>query len=133
VLDIEAKTLAEMVNTIIIPAAIEFQTQLADSLASLASLDSKKLVHLVSGALDDRTSLVESISADIYYIRVRIKEMGDLLHKAHAMELEKKTAFFFSTLKPVLEHIRKHVDELEALMPDELWHLPKYREMLFIA
>lgn len=38
-----------------------------------------------------------------------------------------------SELKPLMEHIRRHVDDLESKMPDNLWMLPKYKEMLFIC
>jgi glutamine synthetase len=59
--------------------------------------------------------------------------MHDILKQGHDMELEKKTDLFFKELKPQMEHIRKHVDELETMMPDDMWLLPKYREMLFIS
>jgi glutamine synthetase len=59
--------------------------------------------------------------------------MGAILEKIHKVDdLEKKTALLFSELKPQMEHIRRHVDALEASVPDNLWSLPKYREMLFI-
>jgi len=47
-------------------------------------------------------------------------------------DLEKRTAILFCELKPQMEHIRKHVDAIESSIPDGIWSLPKYREMLFI-
>jgi glutamine synthetase type III len=49
------------------------------------------------------------------------------------MELEARTAYFFTDLKSHMAHIRRHVDALEQTMSDSLWTLPKYREMLFIS
>ena len=44
----------------------------------------------------------------------------------------KKAKLYFDELKPLMEHIRRHVDDLERVVSDEDWDLPKYREMLFI-
>ena len=82
--------------------------------------------------IDDRKELA-GLTADIYYIRKNLKEMDALLEKAHHLDLEAKTALFFSELKPHMLHVRKHVDALESVMPDSMWVLPKYREMLFIS
>jgi glutamine synthetase len=137
VLDIEAKTLAEMVNTMILPKAIDFERSLGESLKLLESFEDfktdGKTVELPAGVVEDRKSQLLTVSSDIYYIRKNIREMFDILNKSHDLELEEKTDLFFKELKPQMEHIRKHVQELEAMMPDDLWLLPKYREMLIIA
>lgn len=131
VIDIEARTLMEMVNTVVLPAAYEYQSDVANSLDTLNDLSDK--LNLIDGVLDDRKEALEQLSADIYYVRKNIGKLAEQLEKAEDMELEKKTALFFSDLKPQMEHVRKHVDALEMAMPDNLWQLPKYREMLFIA
>ena len=131
VIDIEAKTLVEMAKTQILPNAYEYQSDLTNGYESLTDVSGK--LNLESGILDDRKELLESISAHIYYVRKNVKEIEDLLEKSESMELEAKTAFFFNELKPQMEHVRKHVDALESVMPDAMWQLPKYREMLFIA
>lgn len=131
VLDIEAKTLAEMTQTQILPAGIEYQTTLAENLALISDLASSE-ISSVKGAVEDRKELFEEFTSELVYIRKNIKEMQKVLEKGHELDLEKKCALFFTDLKNILFHIRKHVDKLETMMPDELWHLPKYREMLFI-
>ncbi|MBN1760484.1 MAG: glutamine synthetase III [Chitinispirillaceae bacterium] len=131
VIDIEAKTLIEMAKTQILPNAYEYQSDLANGFESISDVAGK--LSLESGILEDRKELLESVSADIYYVRKNVKEIEKLLEKAESMELEEKTAFFFNELKPQMEHVRKHVDALETVMPDAQWQLPKYREMLFIA
>jgi glutamine synthetase len=131
ILDIEARTLMEIVNTQVLPAAYEYQGDVANGLDSLNDLSDK--LNLKDGVLDDRKEALEKLSADIFYVRKNIKVLAEQLEKAEEMKLEEKTAFFFSDLKPQMEHVRKHVDALEMAMPDNLWQLPKYREMLFIA
>jgi glutamine synthetase len=131
VLDIEARALMEMVNTQVLPNAYEYQTDIGNSLDTLNELSGR--LNLVDGVIDDRKTMLEKLSTDIYFVRRNIKIIDELLEKAEKMELEEKTAFFFSDLKPQMEHVRSHVDALEKVMPDSLWQLPKYREMLFIG
>ncbi len=137
VLDIEARTLAEMAETMVLPKAMEFEKLLSESLKILESFEDfrtdGKTEALPSGVLHDRRELFIKLSSDIYYIRKNIKEMHEILKNSHDMELEKKTELFFNQLKPQMEHIRKHVEEMEVMMPDDMWLLPKYREMLFIS
>ncbi len=133
VLDIEARTLAEMVGTQILPNAYSYQSDVASGLEILRDLSDDNTIKMVEGALEDRKEQFEKLTADIYYIRKNLKEMDALLEKAHHMDLEQKCAFFFSDLKPHMQHIRRHVDALESVMPDEMWTLPKYREILFIS
>jgi glutamine synthetase len=137
VLDIEAKTLAEIATTMVIPKAIEFETKLGESLKTFENFvdirTDGKSASLPAGVVEDRKDMLAKLSTDIYYIRKNLSEMNDILKTSHDMDLEKKTDLFFKELKPQMLHIRKHVDELESMMPDDMWLLPKYREMLFIS
>jgi len=131
-IDIEAKCLSEIVKTQLLPVAYDYQTDLAHSLEMLKDVVDSKIASVVDGAFDDRKEAFENLTADIYYISKNLKALEEALHKAHSMDLEAKTAFFFSEIKAHMDHIRKHVDALESSMPDAAWPLPKYREMLFI-
>ncbi|NLD94616.1 MAG: glutamine synthetase type III [Fibrobacter sp.] len=131
-LDIEAKSLAEIVKTQLLPVAYDYQTDLAHSLEMLKDVVDSKIASIVDGAFADRKEAFEVLTADIYYISKNLKALDEALHKAHSMDLEAKTAFFFNEIKAHMAHIRKHVDALESTMPDAAWPLPKYREMLFI-
>ena len=132
ILDIEAKTLGEMVTTMVIPAAIEFQYDVGKNFAQLKELVGPHKLDIPEAAVADRKDLYERLSKEIYYARKNVQDMYALLEKAAGMDLEEKCAFFFAQLKPQLAHIRKHVDALETMMPDDVWLLPKYREMLFV-
>ncbi|MGE5671816.1 MAG: glutamine synthetase type III, partial [Fibrobacterota bacterium] len=131
-IDIEAKCLGEIVRTQLLPVAYDYQTDLAHSLEMLKDVVDSKIASIVDGALADRREAFEALTADIYYISKNLKALEEALHKAHSMDLEAKTAFFFTEIKANMAHIRKHVDALESSMPDAAWPLPKYREMLFI-
>jgi len=133
IIDIEAKTLLEMVNTEVLPPAYDFQVSVANGLDVLLDYTENAVVKLVEGAVDDRKELFADLSANVFYIRKNVKALKALLNKADGLEEIEYADMCFNDIKPVLDHIRKHVDELEAVMPDTLWNLPKYKEMLFIA
>jgi glutamine synthetase len=131
-LEIEANTLSEMVNASIIPAGFKYQKLLSDNLAVLGSLKKAVGLKLDKAALDDQKEHLSEIVAKIYYVRRNTAEMAKLLEKSHKLDSEERAELYFEELKPLMEHIRKHVDALERVVADDLWELPKYREMLFV-
>ena len=132
VLEIEANTLNEMVNASIVPAGLEYQKLLSDNLAVLTGLKKGGAVKLDAAVVNDLKEHLADISSKIYYVRRNTKEMSKLLEKGTSMSAEKRAEMYYEDLKPLMEHIRKHVDDLEKVVSDEHWDLPKYREMLFI-
>jgi glutamine synthetase len=133
-LEIEARTLSEMVKTQILPSAYNYQSDIASGLEVLRDLSDDMTIDMTEGALEDRKDVFEKLTAEIFYIRKNLKELDARMKKAREItETEKKAAFFFSDIQSQIDHIRQHVDALESTMPDELWLLPKYREMLFIS
>jgi glutamine synthetase len=72
------------------------------------------------------------VVSKIYYVRRNTNEIDKLLEKARGHSDERRAELYFKELKPLMEHIRKHVDQLECVVSDDTWDLPKYREMLFI-
>lgn len=133
VIIIEARTLKEMVNTQILPSAYDYQSSIASGLQKLIDIGKNGAVKFHEEVIDDRRDVLTAISEHILYVRKNMKELENILLKSESMELESRAAFFFSNLKPHIEHIRRHVDALETIMPDSEWQLPKYREMLFIS
>ncbi len=131
VLEIEANTLNEMVNATVVPAGFEYQKMLSDNLAVLNTL-AEQGVKVEAAALADQKEHLNDVVSKIYYVRRNAKEMEKLLEKAAQLDGEKRAKLYFEELKPLMEHIRKHVDALECVVSDEHWDLPKYREMLFI-
>ncbi|MFA6320657.1 MAG: glutamine synthetase III [Candidatus Omnitrophota bacterium] len=131
-LEIEANTLNEMVNASIIPAGYEYEKLLADNLNDLASLKKAASFKVAAEAFKDSEEHLAEVASKIYYVRRNAKEMMSLLEKAEKMHHEERAKLYFDKLKPLMEHIRMHADQLERVVSDEHWDLPKYREMLFI-
>ena len=131
-LEIEANTLKEMVNASVVPAGYEYEKLLASTLHELSNLKKSAGLKLDLAALKDKKEHLAEIVAKIYYVRRNTLEMDKLLDKAQKVNSEKRAEIYFKELKPLMEHIRKHVDQLECVVSDDAWDLPKYREMLFI-
>jgi glutamine synthetase len=133
ILDIEARTLSDMVTTQVLPPAYLFRSDMANALDMLIDYNEDKSIRMPDGVVDDGKELFLDLTSDIFYIRKNVKLMHELLKKASTLDLEEKCRLFFTELRPLMAHIRKHVDDLESKLPDDLWMLPKYREMLFIC
>jgi len=131
-LEIEANTLNEMVNASIVPAGYEYEKLLAENLKNVVGLKKNAGLKIDPAASSDQKEHLAEIVSKIYYVRRNIKEMAKLLEKAEKLDNEERAKAYFEELKPLMEHIRRHVDDLERVVSDEHWDLPKYREMLFI-
>jgi glutamine synthetase len=131
-LEIEAHTLYEMVNASVVPFGYEYAKLLADNLGGLVHLEKDASFTLPDAVIKDQKEHLAEVFEKIYYVRKNAKEMSELLEKAKDIDGEKRAKLYFDELKPLMEHIRKHVDALECVVSDEHWDLPKYREMLFI-
>ena len=131
-LEIEANTLNEMVNASVVPAGYKYEKLLASTLDELVRLKKSTSLKVNAEALKDKKDHLCDVVAKIYYVRKNATEMVKLLDKAKQLSDEKRAEAYFSQLKPLMEHIRKHVDALECVVSDDAWDLPKYREMLFI-
>ena len=131
-LEIEASTLNEMVNASVVPAGYKYEKLLASTLDKIVRLQKNVNLRVEQAALKDKKEHLNEVILKIYYVRRNAAEMVKLLEKAKKLSDEKRSEIYFEELKPLMEHIRKHVDELECVVPDDTWDLPKYREMLFI-
>ena len=131
-LEIEANTLNEMVNSCIVPAGCEYEQLLANNLLKLSSLKKEVKLKLDEAVLNDQKAHLSEVAEKIYYVRRNSKELVKLLGEAAKLNHEERAELYFKELKPLMEHIRRHADDLERVVSDEHWDLPKYREMLFI-
>ena len=118
---VEARLTLEIANTVILPAALRYQTELATNIASLQSI----------GADADTTTLDE-LSASIKALRAAIAVIrAELGHRA-ASSVEQQAQHSRDALLPAMTSVRAAADDLEGLVADDLWPLPTYQEMLFI-
>ncbi len=126
---IEARVIGDLATNHIIPIAIRYQNTLIENVKGLKDvLDAKTYMNLAKNQIQT----IKSISEHISQIKINVDEMVEHRKVANAMEsLESQAFAYLSNVFPYLESIRTHVDKLEMLVDDELWPLPKYREMLF--
>ena len=118
----EAKLTLEMARTMIFPAAIRYQNELASTCANLKQLGYK----FDTDTLDKITELVKSLQDSIGALE---KSLGTT---AHGTTCWTKPATSATTCCRRWRKVRKYADELEGYVADDLWPLPTYQEMLFI-
>ncbi len=126
-IDIEAKILAQLATSHVIPSAIEYQGKLASNVASLKAAGLSKTLYDVQ---------IESITEIAKHVKIISESVTKLINesdKAHNISDTHKIALSMChKVKPLFDTIRKSSDALEFIIEDDLWKLPKYREMLFI-
>jgi len=131
-LEIEAKTLNEMVNSCIVPNAFDYQGLLSQNLEHIVHLESAAGLKFLEESVADMKNHLSEVTEMIYYVRKNAKAMIQFLEETKDLEEDEKAHRYFTDLKPIMEHIRKHADLLEGVISDEHWDLPKYRDMLFV-
>jgi glutamine synthetase len=117
----EASLTLEMAKTMIFPAAIRYQNELASTCANL------KLVgyEFDTNTLDKVTELAKSLQDAIGVLTMAIS-------KAPHDGALSAAGYCCSDVLPAMAMVRKYADELEGWVADDLWPLPTYQEMLFI-
>ncbi len=130
VIQIESRVLADLAGNHIIPTAIRYQNNLVENVKGLKEILS---VEQFEKQAEVQKYIIGKISEHIIEIRQDVQKMIEKRKEANAIEEADKMAFFYcNEVRPYLDTIRYHVDKLELLVDDEMWTLPKYREMLFI-
>jgi glutamine synthetase len=80
-----------------------------------------------------RKELIKEIGGHISNIKSKVKEMVEARKKANVVDnIVVKSKLYNSSVLPFLEDIRSDIDKLELIVDNELWPLPKYRELLFV-
>lgn len=126
---IEARVMGDLATNHIIPIAIRYQNLLIENVRGLqAVLDQKTYTKLSKVQVQS----IREISEHINEIRVGVASMVDARRKTNKIEdIEEQAGMYDRDVRSHFERIRYHVDKLELLVDDELWPLPKYRELLF--
>ncbi len=126
---IESRILGDIAINHIVPTAVAYQNRLIDNLCGLKQLFEEEEYNVLS---EDRKDLIREISSHVTAIKRLVKRMTDERHKANTAKEESETAMIYDkTVRPTMEEIRSHIDELELVVDDDCWPLPKYRELLF--
>jgi glutamine synthetase len=78
-------------------------------------------------------SLIEESASHITHIKALVDQMVENRKNANCIENDREKAIVYhDTVMPMLDDIRHYIDQLELIVDNEMWTLPKYREMLFI-
>ncbi len=127
---IESRVLGDLAINHIIPVATKYQSQLVDNVVKLKSLFSG---DKGAGIIAPDLETIEKISDHMSVIKRRVAEMIEARKRANRIESEREKAIaYHDTVLPPMEEIRYHIDKLELMVDNEMWPLPKYRELLFI-
>ena len=117
----EAQSAIQIAKTMILPAAYRYQGELVGTAHKLKDLG--KTVHI--GTLDTLTTLVGELEGAIIALEKAAGHHG-------GGDIQAEVAHFHGTVIPAMVALREVADQLESILPDDLWPLPTYREMLFI-
>ncbi len=118
---VEAKLSLELGTTMILPAAVRYQTELAQNVAALKA----------AGVAAD-TTLLQEVSAPIAELTAALATLKSALSGHSAESALDEATHAQKALLPAMEAVRAAADELEAVVADDLWPLPTYQEMLYI-
>ncbi|MDR2233027.1 MAG: glutamine synthetase III [Tannerella sp.] len=129
-IQIEARVLGDLVINHIVPVAIRYQSILLDNIAKFkAVFPAEKADELC--ALNIKW--VEDISRHVSMIKSNVDAMVEARGRANQIDsVYEKALAYHDAVLPYFDVIRFHADSLELIVDDEMWPLPKYRELLFI-
>lgn len=129
-IQIEARVLGDLVMNHIIPVATRYQSILIDNVFKIKNLFPADKVEAI--AAKDMEE-IEKIALHMHAIKEQANAMVEARKVANRIENERDKAIaYHDCIEPYMEEIRYHVDKLELMIDNEIWPLPKYRELLFI-
>ena len=126
---IESRIIGDLAINHIIPTAIIYQNRLLENLRGLKEIFSSEEFETLGA---ERKEAVKEIQFRILDIKRLVSEMIDARRIANRKTSQVEKAYSYQeSVSPYMEKIREHIDELELEIDDEIWPLPKYRELLF--
>ena len=127
---IEARVLGDLAMNHIIPVATRYQGLLLDNVYKIKALYDNERASVIAA---QDFALIEEISIHLNAIKTLVDDMVEARKVANKIENEREKAVAYSrTVAPFFEEIRYHIDKLELIVDNEMWTLPKYRELLFL-
>jgi glutamine synthetase len=124
-IEIEIRLMVELFKTMVLPAAIQHQKTLSDSIIACESVRK-------GGKLKSQRESLNSLADEIEAAITVCDKLDKALEKAASLELSKSAEALCEKALPLMEAFRASVDRIETMVDDSLWPLPKYRELLFI-
>ena len=128
-IQIESRVLADLATNHIVPTAIKYQNVLIQNVRGLKEIFPEQYRELAA----EEMRTIEQIAVHVKAIRENVHEMVEQRKRFNNEEnIERRAEGYLLTVRPYIDAIRSHIDELEYIVDDELWPLPKYREMMAI-
>ena len=118
---VEAKLALELGTTVILPAAVRYQTELAQNVATLKA-----------AGVDADTTMLEAVSAPIAELTAALGTLKAALSEHAGESALDEATHAQNALLPAMDAVRAAADKLETVVADDLWPLPTYQEMLYI-
>ena len=129
-IQIEARVLGDLAINHIIPVATRYQSVLIDNVFKIKSLFPAEKREIIA---NQDMEEIEKIASHMLIIKEEVAAMVDARKVANKIEDEREKAIaYHDNVAPYMEKIRYHIDKLELMVDNEMWPLPKYRELLFI-
>lgn len=129
-IQIEARVLGDLAINHIIPVATRYQALLLDNVYKTKAVFSAEKADKIAS---QDMALIEEIAERISVIKDNVEAMVEARKAANIIEHEdKKATAYHDVVLPYFDVIRYNIDKLELVVDDEMWTLPKYRELLFI-
>ena len=129
-IQIEARVLGDLALNHVLPVAIRYQSILLDNIAKMKALfPADQADEMSRGEMET----VAKIARHTATIKTETEKMVDARRRANKIESEREKAIaYHDTVVPCMDTIRYHIDKLELMVDNQMWPLPKYRELLFI-
>ena len=129
-IQIESRTLGDLVKNHIVPTAIRYQSVLSENVNRLKKVLDEDVYARVS---KEQIDMIVEISERVSLALNGVAQMTEARKVANKIESTRdKSIAYCDTVKPFFEKIRYSVDKLELMVDNEMWPLPKYREMLYV-
>ena len=129
-IQIESRLMGDLVNNNIIPAVLEYQNKLIQNIQGMMAVFGDKEGKAMASTQID---ILKQVNLHLTSMKAASEKMLAERKKANSIEdVEKKALAYCDNVKVHFDEIRYHADKLELIVEDELWPLPKFRELLFI-
>ena len=127
---IEARVLGDLAINHVMPVAIRYQSVLLDNVSKIKAIFPADKAAVMSST---EMETIEEISLHCRAIKEEVEAMVDARRVANRIASEREKAIaYHDNVVPRMDTIRDHIDRLELMVDNEMWPLPKYRELLFI-
>lgn len=129
-IQIEARVMGDLAMNHIIPVVTHYQSRLAKNVSSMINIFGKEEGERLTKR---NIKILKEVAERIQFIETGVDELVEARKVANKIESQREKAIaYHDNIVPQMEKIRYQIDKLELIVSDEMWTLPKYRELLFI-